>query len=106
MAEIILTDQNFSEEVARGGLLLVDFWAPWCPPCQMLGPIIEEVAKETEGKVRVGKVNVDESQAVAGQFQVMSIPTVILFKNGVIFEQTVGLRDKSFYMNLIAKAQN
>jgi thioredoxin 1 len=105
MAEITLTDQNFTEEVSKEGLLLVDFWAVWCPPCQMLGPIIESIAHEKEEEVRVGKVNVDENPAISGQFQIMSIPTVILFKNGKIFEQTVGLREKTYYLDLIKKAQ-
>jgi thioredoxin 1 len=97
--EKVLTDSNFKDEISSG-LVLVDFWAAWCGPCRMLGPIIEEVAGEAEG-VTVGKLNVDENPQTAQQFQVMSIPTVILFKDGEPVERMVGLRPKEAYLEAI-----
>lgn len=97
--ETVLTDSNFKDEISEG-LVLVDFWAPWCGPCRMLAPIIEEVAKEVED-VKIGKLNVDEQQSTAQQFQVMSIPTVILFKDGEPVETIVGLRNKEAYTEVI-----
>lgn len=95
MAEIILTEATFENEVIKSDLpVLVDFWATWCGPCRMIAPIIEEIAKEYEGKVKVGKVNVDEQSALAAKYGIMSIPTLILFKNGEIAEKMVGLRSK------------
>ena len=90
-----VTDRNFEDEVLRSDLpVLIDFWAPWCGPCQMVGPIIEELAKEWEGKLRVVKVNVDENSALASQYKVMSIPALFLFKNGQVVKQWVGVRNK------------
>lgn len=97
--EKVLTDSNFKDEIGTG-LVLVDFWAPWCAPCRMLGPIIEEVAGEVEG-VTVGKLNVDENPMIAGQFQIMSIPTVMLFKDGEPVETMIGLRPKDAYLQTI-----
>lgn len=95
MSEVVLTDKNFQTEVLDDkGVVLVDFWAPWCGPCRMLGPIVEEVAKDFEGKAKVGKVNVDESPESAGKYGVMSIPTVILFKAGKPVETFVGVQPK------------
>ncbi len=84
-----LTDSNFSEEI-KSGVTLVDFWAPWCGPCRMVGPIIEEVADEYAGKVKVGKLNVDENQATAGEFGIMSIPTMLVFKDGEPVDKIIG----------------
>ncbi len=95
MSEIKLTSENFEKEVMGSDIpVLVDFWAAWCGPCRMLAPVIEEIAKEYDGKVKVGKVNVDEEQALAMAYNVMSIPTVILFKGGVIESTSVGYRPK------------
>lgn len=95
MAEITLTQENFEEEVLKSDKpVLVDFWAVWCGPCQMLGPTIEELAEEYEGKVKVGKVNVDEQPELARQYGIMSIPTLIYFKDGQVAEQTMGVQPK------------
>jgi thioredoxin 1 len=101
---IDLNDKNFEENVLKSSLaVLVDFWAPWCGPCQMAGPVIEEVAKENEGKIKVGKINVDESPQTAGKYGVMSIPTVILFKDGKEIGRKVGFEDKDSYLKLISE---
>ena len=92
MSELNLTDQNFEEEVLKSDVpVLVDFWAPWCGPCQMMGPIIDEISGEYEGgKAKVGKVNVDENQVTAGKYQVMSIPSFLVFKGGEVVDKMVG----------------
>ncbi len=92
----VLTDDNFSAETSDG-LVLVDFWAPWCGPCRLVGPVIEDLAGDYQGKVKVGKLNVDDNQQVAMQFRVMSIPTVILFKDGQPVETMIGAQPKSAY---------
>lgn len=102
MAHVILTDDNFQKEVMDSSKpVLVDFWATWCGPCQMLGPIIEEVDKEMYGRVVVGKMNVDENPKISGQMQIMGIPTVILFKDGKEVEKIVGLQPKEAYIKAI-----
>lgn len=93
---IEVNETNFAEIVENSDIpVLVDFWAPWCGPCKALTPTIEKVAEELEGKLKVVKINVDEAPAIAGKYSVMSIPTVILFKDGQVKEQTVGLVNKS-----------
>ncbi len=99
---IEFTDDNFTDETQEG-LVLVDFWAPWCGPCRMVGPIIEQLAEEYDGKVKVGKLNVDDNMAVAQQFRVMSIPTVILFKDAQAVEVMIGAQPKSAYEARLAK---
>jgi len=93
--EITLTDSNFDQEVLKdSGVVLVDFWAPWCGPCRMLGPVIEEIAKEYEGKAKICKINTDDAPEKSGQFQISSIPTVIIFKNGTPEVTLNGLQSK------------
>jgi len=102
---INLTIDNFDEEVLKPRMLvLVDFWASWCPPCRILSPIIEEIAEKYVGKVKVGKVNVDEQRALAERYRVMSIPTVFLFKNGQVIDKIVGARPKADIEQFIQKA--
>jgi thioredoxin 1 len=101
MAHLKITTENFGDEVENyKGLVLVDFGAEWCGPCRMLGPVIEELSEEVKD-VKVGKLNVDDSPEIAGRFNVMSIPTVILFKDGQIIETLIGVRAKQEYLNLI-----
>jgi thioredoxin 1 len=98
MADINLTSQNFKQEVLENkGLVVVDFWAPWCGPCGMVGPIIEELAQEYTGKVKIVKLNVDENADVAGQFSVMSLPSILFFKNGQPMKTMVGAQNKENY---------
>ena len=95
MAEVILTKENFESEVLNSDIpVLVDFWATWCGPCMMLSPIIAEIAEELHGTVKVGKVNVDEQQELAIQYQIASIPTLLLFKNGKLEKTSVGFMPK------------
>lgn len=102
--DLILTDQNFDEEIKKATLsVLVDFYADWCGPCKMLAPVIEEIAKEYEGKLIVGKVDVDASQATAQKFNVMSIPTLILFKNGQPVKQMVGYQGKEAIIKAVTQ---
>ena len=98
MAEVkTLTDATFDGEVASGSVI-VDFWAPWCGPCRMVGPVIEEIAQEHGDKVTVGKVNVDENPAIAQKFGIMSIPTIILFKDGEASKKVIGARSKADFL--------
>lgn len=101
MTAVHVTDKNFEAEVLKSNLpVLVDFWAEWCGPCRMISPIVEEIAKDLQGKLKVAKVNVDESQELAAQFNIMSIPTLLIFKKGQPVEQMVGAMSKD---NLLAK---
>ena len=89
-----LTDDNFSKEIKEHkGLAIVDFWAAWCGPCRMMGPIFEEAAKDLDKLAKFAKLNVDEAQKTAGEYGVMSIPTLVIFKDGEKVEQLVGVQD-------------
>jgi thioredoxin 1 len=90
-----LTDSNFAQEVLKSPLpVLVDFWAEWCGPCKMVAPILDELASEYDGKIKIGKVNIDEFQALATEYGIRAIPTLLLFKDGQVADQIVGLRSK------------
>ncbi|MFA6410148.1 MAG: thioredoxin [Candidatus Buchananbacteria bacterium] len=95
MAELTFNDANFDQEVLKSNVpVLVDFWAPWCGPCKMQSPILDEVAKLYEGKnVKIGKLNVDEAPQSASRFQIMSIPTLMIFKDGKPIDQMMGVQD-------------
>ena len=96
MAELKITRENFENEVMKSNIpVLIDFWAPWCGPCRMMGPIIEQLAEKYEGKAKVGKVNVDEEGELSQAFGVMSIPTIVLVKDGKVVRQAVGARPKA-----------
>ena len=101
MAEITLTNDNFQAEVLESDVpVLVDFWATWCGPCKMVGPIVAEIADEYEGKIKVGKVNVDEEPVLAMQYQVTAIPTLFVFKNGEVANKLVGFAPKEEIVKL------
>ena len=100
---IILTDSNFSAAISANELLVVDFWAPWCGPCRMVGPIIEALSAEYTGKAAFGKMNVDENQVVPSSFGIMSIPTIIIFNHGKEVERLVGAYPKAHIEAMIKR---
>ena len=105
MADLTLTDQNFKGEVLDSkDPVLVDFWAEWCHPCRIVSPIVEELAKEYEGKLRVGKLNVDENGATAQSYGVMSIPSLLIFKNGQVVKTMIGAQSKDNFKREIDQA--
>jgi len=103
--EQVFTDQNFDQEVLKNeGVVLVDFWAPWCGPCLAMGPVIEELAKELDGKIKVGKINVDENSKTAQDFAIMSIPALKIFKGGKVVQEFVGMQAKEVLKEALEKA--
>jgi len=102
MAEITITKENFEQEVLDSAVpVLVDFWATWCGPCKMLAPTIEEIARENEGVIKVGKINVDEEPELAAMFGIMSIPTVMAFRQGEVVDTAVGVRPKDALLAML-----
>jgi thioredoxin 1 len=96
------TDQSFAEDVLKSTVpVLVDFWAPWCGPCRMAGPIIDSVAGRTQGKAKVFKLNVDENPATACEYGISGIPTVLIFKNGTVEKQLVGVQSEETYLDAL-----
>ena len=101
MAVVEITNSNFRAEVLEADRpVLLDFWAPWCGPCRMVSPVVDEIAEEVS-TVKVGKVNIDEQPALAAQYGVMSIPTLMLFKDGDLVDKAVGARNKAFILGMI-----
>lgn len=100
-----LTDTNFETEVTKSAQpVLVDFWAEWCGPCKMVAPILDELATEYDGKIKIGKVNIDDYQGLAAQFGIRAIPTLLIFKNGQVVDQIVGLRSKKDFKGKLDRA--
>jgi thioredoxin 1 len=105
MADVAITDQTFKHTVLEGKLpVVVDFWAPWCMPCRMVSPVIEQLAEEYKDKVVVGKMNVDENSDTASKFGIMSIPTVMVFKDGKPVKSLIGAQRKDKYKKMIDEA--
>jgi len=105
MAIVNVTDQSFKNEVEGSGTVLVDFWAPWCGPCKMIAPVLEELDQEIGDSVKIAKLNVDDNPESASRFGVMSIPTLIVFKDGQPVDKVVGFQSKDALKNVITRNQ-
>ena len=105
MANVLeINDGNFEQEVGKSTVpVLIDFTATWCGPCKMLAPVIEELAGEYQGRVKVGKLDIDDNQATAQKFQIRGVPTVLLFHNGKVVDQMVGVAPKSKFQNMLGR---
>ena len=104
MSVLTITNQNFETEVLSANEpVLVDFWATWCGPCRMLSPVVDKLADEFEGKIKVGKINVDEQAELAARFGIMTIPTLLVFKNGEIVEKSVGVKPQAALAAMLNK---
>jgi len=102
MSTLKITRENFEKEVLQSDKpILLDFWASWCGPCKMIGPIVEQIAEETVDTARVGKINIDEEQELAKAFQVMSIPTLVVMKDGKVAKSTVGVQSKQALLSML-----
>lgn len=102
MAIVNVSDQNFADETSQG-VVLADFWAPWCGPCKMIAPVLEEIDSEMGEQIKIAKLDVDENQETAGKYGVMSIPTLLVFKDGEVVEQVVGFQPKEELVGLLNK---
>ena len=102
---VILSDGNFDTEIQKSdaGPILVDFWATWCGPCRVVAPILEQIAVDLKGKVRIGKLDVDQNPATASQFGIQSIPTLVLFKNGRVVDQMIGAQSREAIAGMIGR---
>ncbi|MFC1656556.1 thioredoxin [Patescibacteria group bacterium] len=95
MDHVVLTAENFKKQVLDdGGVVLVDFWAPWCGPCKMINPMLDEISEKYSNKIKIAKLNVDETGEIATKYNIMSIPTLLFFKGGKVQDQTIGMQDK------------
>lgn len=104
MSEVVLTEANFEQEVLKSDKpVLVDFWAAWCMPCKVLGPIIDEIAEDYSDRIKVGKLNVDEAGDIAAQYNIISIPTIIIFKDGKAVNQRIGAGSKKAIEEFISE---
>ncbi|MCI9016654.1 MAG: thioredoxin [Clostridia bacterium] len=102
MSVLTITNKNYEEEVSKSKVpVLLDFWAPWCGPCKMLSPIIDEIAEEQQGKIKVGKINIDDEQQLALKFNVMSIPTLVVMHEGKVINTSVGVVSKQQIIDML-----
>ena len=102
MSVMVITKDNFEAEVVNSPVpVLLDFWATWCGPCRMVSPIVDEIAEESDGSYKVGKINVDEQPELASAFRVMSIPTLIVMKDGEVYKSSVGMQPKASILSLL-----